>query len=103
MVHHLDYIELTWSISVGLGAFRILSQFAIKMIAIFARKKTSERAFEVLRISWTERAIGSLRDKDRVSGTQARQQSGVPTSEPSACQQRHETGTAGPRIRSNDP
>jgi hypothetical protein len=51
MVHYLGYVELTWYVSLGLYAFRLLSQFAIKMIAIFARDKFSDRAFRVLRIS----------------------------------------------------
>lgn len=73
MAHHLDYIELAWYISVGLGAFRILSQFAIKMIAIFARDTFSTRAFEVLKISWGEHALSIFRNKeDKASITRLR-------------------------------
>lgn len=64
MSHHWEYIELAWYIAVGLGAFRVLSQFAIKMIAIFGRDKFSERAFQVLRISRAERAPNALRSED---------------------------------------
>jgi hypothetical protein len=55
MAHHLNYLELASYVSLGLGAFRMLSQFAIKMIAIFARDKFSARAFAVLRIGRRER------------------------------------------------
>jgi|HubBroStandDraft_1064217.scaffolds.fasta_scaffold04345_3 hypothetical protein len=61
MTHHLNYSELTLYVSLGLGAFRLLSQFAIKIIAIFAADKFSARAFEVLRISWQERAARIVR------------------------------------------
>lgn len=61
MAHHLGYFELTWYVSLGLGAFRVLSQFAIKIIAIFAADKFSARAFEVLRTSWPERAARIFR------------------------------------------
>ncbi len=63
MAHHLDYLQLTWYVSVGLGVFKLLSQFAIKLIAIFAREKFSERAFEVLRINWLEHAFGIFRSR----------------------------------------
>ena len=62
MAQHLDYIELAWYIGVSLGGFRLLSQFVIKMIAIFAEDKHSARAFEVLRISWAERALDRFRN-----------------------------------------
>jgi hypothetical protein len=55
MAHHLNYLELAWYASMGLGSFRLLSQFAIKMIAIFAKDKFSARAFAVLRIGKQER------------------------------------------------
>jgi hypothetical protein len=54
---------MTCYFSLGLGAFRVLSQFAIKMIAIFAREEFSKRAFEVLRISSIERAANTLRGR----------------------------------------
>jgi hypothetical protein len=63
MAHHLDYLELIWYSSLGLGAFRVVSQFAIKMIAIFAREEFSKRAFEVLKISSIERAANTLRGR----------------------------------------
>jgi hypothetical protein len=63
MAHHLDYFELIGYVSLGLGAFRVLSQFVIKMIAIFAREEFSKRAFEVLRISPMERAASILRGR----------------------------------------
>jgi hypothetical protein len=50
MAHHLSYIDLAWHVGIALGAFRLLSQFAIKMIAIFAKEKFSDRAFEVLKL-----------------------------------------------------
>lgn len=50
MVHYLSYIEWAWLVGIALGAFRLLSQFAIKMIAIFAKKEFSDRAFEVLKL-----------------------------------------------------
>jgi hypothetical protein len=104
MAHHLDYVELTWGISMGLSAFRILSQFAIKMIAIFAKKEISERAFEVLRISWTQRAISSLRDReDRSSGRQASRQGELRGPEPTNCPQCRGTGRAETRRRLDDP
>jgi hypothetical protein len=63
MAHHLDYMQLTWYVSLGLGTFRILSQFAIKMIAIFGSDKFSARAFGVLRISWVEQAVSTFRSR----------------------------------------
>jgi len=48
MAHHLNYIELAWYVGTGLGSFKMLSRFAIQMIAIFARDKFSARAFKVL-------------------------------------------------------
>jgi hypothetical protein len=62
MAHHMDYIELAWYVGVVLGGFRLLSQFIIKMIAIFASDKISKRAFEVLRIRWAKHAPSVLRD-----------------------------------------
>jgi hypothetical protein len=50
MVHYLSYIDWVWLAAIALGALRLLSQFAIKMIAIFARKEFSDRAFEVLKL-----------------------------------------------------
>jgi hypothetical protein len=50
MMHYLSYIDLVWLVGIALGAFRLLSQFAIKMIAIFAKEKFSDRAFEVLKL-----------------------------------------------------
>lgn len=79
MVHHLDYIELAWYASVGLGVFRLLSQFIIKMIAIFASDRFSARAFKVLRISWAEHAISIFRDeKNRAPTMQANEISEIP-------------------------
>jgi hypothetical protein len=71
MVHPINYIELTGYVSLGLGVFRIVSQFAIKMIAIFAREEFSKRAFEVLKISPMERAariLYGLRDNKNLQG-----------------------------------
>jgi hypothetical protein len=59
----MDYIELAWYIGVALGGFRLLSQFIIKMIAIFAGDKHSARAFEVLRITWAEHAMNRVRNQ----------------------------------------
>jgi hypothetical protein len=70
MAHPWDYIELMGYISAALGAFRVLSQFAIKMIAIFAREEFSKRAFQVLKISSMERAARVLHghsDNDRLT------------------------------------
>lgn len=50
----LGYLELTSYVSLGLGAFRLISQFVIRMIAIFAREEFSSRAFKVLETSWLE-------------------------------------------------
>jgi hypothetical protein len=47
----------------GIGAFKMLSQLLIKMIAIFASKETSERAFRVLKISWLEHVADIFRDR----------------------------------------
>lgn len=63
MAQHLDYLELIGYFSLGLGAFRVLSHFAIKMIAIFAREEISKRAFEVLKIGSIERAANNLRGR----------------------------------------
>jgi hypothetical protein len=63
MAHHLDYIQLTWYVSIGLGAFKMLSHFTIKMIAIFARDEFSARAFEVLKISSLGNAARILHER----------------------------------------
>jgi hypothetical protein len=63
MAHHLNYLELASYVSLGLGAFRMLSQFAIKMIAIFARDQFSARAFAVLRIGRRERPADAFGDR----------------------------------------
>jgi hypothetical protein len=65
MAHHLEYIQLAWYIGMGLGAFRLISQFVIKMIAIFAREKFSDRAFEVLTIRRTAHTQKTLETRQR--------------------------------------
>jgi hypothetical protein len=57
MAHHLSYIQLAWHVGIALFAFRQISQFAIKMIAIFARDKFSARAFEVLKLGQRRQTI----------------------------------------------
>ena len=63
MMHHLGYIELIWYVSLGLGAFKLLSNFAIKMIAIFGREEFSNRAFKVLRMNLMEHRAGIFRGR----------------------------------------
>jgi hypothetical protein len=53
MALHLTYIELAWFFGI-LSALRLLFQFAIKMIAIFARDEFSARAFKVLKLGRRE-------------------------------------------------
>ena|ERR1700733_5878115 len=63
MMHHLGYIELAWYVSLGLGAFKLLSNFAIKMIAIFGREEFSNRAFRVLRMNILEHRSSIFRSR----------------------------------------
>jgi hypothetical protein len=62
MAHHLNYIELAWFVGV-LGTLRLLFQFAIKMIAIFARDKFSARAFKVLMLDRREHRATIFRSR----------------------------------------
>jgi hypothetical protein len=63
MMHHLGYIELIWYVGLGLGAFKLLSNFAIKMIAIFGREEFSNRAFRVLRMNILEHRSSIFRSR----------------------------------------
>jgi hypothetical protein len=63
MMHHLGYIELVGYASLGLGAFKLLSNFVIKMIAIFGREEFSNRAFRVLRMNLMEHRSSILRSR----------------------------------------
>jgi hypothetical protein len=65
MALHLTYIELAWFLGI-LSALRLLFQFAIKMIAIFARDEFSARAFKVLKLGRREHhaAISDSRTSD---------------------------------------
>jgi hypothetical protein len=63
MMHHLGYIELVWYVSLGLGAFKLLSNFAIKMIAIFGREEFSNRAFRVLKMNLMEHRSSIFRSR----------------------------------------
>ncbi|MGH3299627.1 MAG: hypothetical protein ACRDP7_48370 [Trebonia sp.] len=66
MALHLTYIELAWFFGM-LSTLRLLFQFVIKMIAIFARDEFSTRAFKVLNLSRRDRraAISHTRTSDK--------------------------------------
>ncbi len=79
MAHPLSYIELAWYVGVALGAFKLLSEFAITMIAIFGKDKLSDRAFRVLELTRRRRLPGQAGDRPRAPRGEVTERGEPPT------------------------